>query len=54
MRAKNRTIHEPPSPDKYIVVLSKSQDSDSIPSCATRVALRRFVVGIIDSAAGRR
>ncbi|KGS24493.1 putative thiamine-phosphate pyrophosphorylase [Burkholderia pseudomallei MSHR5569] len=54
VRTKNRTIHEPPSPDKYIVVLSKSQDLDSIPPIGPRMAARRFVVGIVDSAMGRK
>ncbi|WP_438288848.1 hypothetical protein [Burkholderia pseudomallei] len=54
VRTKSRTIHEPPSPDKYIVVLSKSQDLDSIPPIGPRMAARRFVVGIVDSAMGRK
>ncbi|QPS37718.1 hypothetical protein [Burkholderia oklahomensis] len=42
MRIKSRTIHEPPSPDKFVVVLSKSQDLDPTPSSAHRVEAMRF------------
>ncbi|WP_197422791.1 hypothetical protein [Burkholderia sp. ABCPW 14] len=41
VRIKSRTIHDPPSPDKFVVVLSKSQDLDSTPSSAHRVAAMR-------------